>query len=405
MIAFEPTEEQTMMRDTVAEFAKSKLRPRIRETEVARALADELRNELAELGLGGLTIPEAYGGAGTGVRTAVLVEEELGYGDAGAAFCVPGPGALAHALVELADDDQKKRVFGEFVSDPKRVGAIAWSEARPHPTRPGFVTTAKRDGERWLISGTKSYVLNAGLASTYLVFAQTDEAKGWEGMGAFLVDAGAKGLSMGERYVTVGLDAARFGEVKLDQVVVEERDRLRGGDDFGRGLRRFFARQSLDVAARAIGLASAAWETARNYADERKAFGKPIGHFQSIAFTLADRLMDVDGARGLVWRAAWRLDTQTGAKAELELLASCAEAIAEATESAIRCGDDAVQIHGGAGFVRDYIVEKLWRDARQIALCASTPTTSDQLFAALALAAPLDPALVLPTPEIQPIFI
>jgi acyl-CoA dehydrogenase len=115
--------------------------------------------------------------------------------------------------------------------------------------------------------------------------------------------------------------------------------------------------------------------------------------------------MDVDGARGLVWRAAWRLDTQTGAKAEVELLASCAEAIAEATESAIRCGDDAVQIHGGAGFVRDYIVEKLWRDARQIALCASTPTTSDQLFAALALGAPLDPALVLPTPEIQPIFI
>jgi len=288
MIAFEPTEEQRMMRDTVAEFAKTKLRPHIRDTEVAHALADDLRNELAELGLGGLSIPEAYGGAGTGARTAVLVEEELAFGDAGASFCVPGPGALAHALIELGDEDQKKRVFAAFLSDPKRVGAIAWSEARPNAARAGFSTTAKRNGDQWTLSGTKAYVLNAGLASTYVVFAQTDEAKGWDGLGAFLVDASTKGLTIGERYTTVGLDAARFCEVKLENVVVQEKDRLGGGGDFARGLRRFFARQSLDVAARAVGLARAAWETSRDYADERKAFGKPIGHFQSIAFTLAD---------------------------------------------------------------------------------------------------------------------
>jgi alkylation response protein AidB-like acyl-CoA dehydrogenase len=412
MITFEPSEEQRMMRDTVFDFAKSKLRPRLREVEAARALPDDLRDGLVELGLGGLATPEAHGGSGVSARTAVLIEEELGWGDAGAAYAIPGPGHLAHALVELADDAQRARLFAPFASDPLRVGAIAWSEARPNRERPGFTTIAKRDGDAWALSGKKSYVLGAGRASTYVVFAQIDEAAGWDGIGAFVVDASATGVEVGERYATVGLDAAAFGEVSFDGVRVADEDRLLGGSDFRRATLRMFARVSLHAAARAVGVARAAFELAREFADERKAFGKPIGHFQSIAFLLADRLMDVDGARGLVWRAAWTLDVESSEKepervkkgSELELLARCAEAFAEASEIAIRCGEDGIQVHGGAGFVRDVIAEKLFRDARQIALAAPSATTSDQLFAALALGAPLDPSAVLPTPEIQPIF-
>jgi alkylation response protein AidB-like acyl-CoA dehydrogenase len=419
-ISFEPTEEQRMMRDTVAEFAKEKLRAKIRETEAARALSPELRQAAAELGLGALWTPEAYGGSGTDLRTAVLVEEELAFGDAGAAFAIPGPGALVHALLALGDEAQCKRVLEPFSADPMRTGAVAFSEARGSAIA-GLSTKARRDGDDWVIDGTKKYVLNAGLASTYVVFAQTDEAKGYDGISAFVVDGQAKGLEASVRHQTTGLDAARFGEVTLKDVRVSEADRLQGNGDFAAGLRRFFARQSLQIAARAVGLSRAGWELARDYADERKAFGKAIGHFQAIAFMLADRLMDVDGVRGLVWRAAWTLDgagsehwkkkqlsharASGGAGVDTEALLRCAEAIAEAGEVAVRVGDDAVQIHGGAGFVRDFLAEKIFRDAKQMALCASSSTTSDQLFAALVLGAPLDPAVVLPMPEIQPIFI
>ncbi len=402
MKSFDPTEEQRMMRDTVADFAREKLRERSREIEGARALPEDLRRAIAELGVTTLTIPEAAGGAGMSALTAALVEEELAWGDAAVPFAMPGPAALGHALLELADDEQQRRLLEPFVSEPARFGAVAWSEARPHARRAGFNTIAKREGDGYVLDGQKAFVLNAGLASTYVVFAQTDESRGWDGIGAFVIDAAAKGVTVGPRYTTLGLDAATFGEVSFQQVVVPARDALLGRGDFARATRRFFARHALSMAARAVGLARAAWEVSRTYADERKAFGKPIGHFQSIAFLLADRHIDVEGARGLVWRAAWTLDTKSGD--DVEVLARCAEAAAEALEVAQQCGADAVQIHGGAGFVRDYIVEKYMRDSKQLALCGPTSTTSDQLFAALALGAPLDPALVLPVPDIQPIF-
>jgi acyl-CoA dehydrogenase len=331
----------------------------------------------------------------------ILLTEELAWGDAAVPFAMPGPGALAHALVELGDAAQQKRVLEPFVSDLKRFGAVAWSEARPNSKREGFSTIAKREGDSFILDGTKSYVLNAGLASTYVVFAQTDESKGWDGIGAFVVDAEQKGVKAGQRYTTLGLDAAAFGEVSFEQVLVPAENVLLGGGDLAHALHRFFARLSLSSAARAVGLARAAWEVSRSYADERKAFGKPIGHFQSIAFLLADRHMDVEGARGLVYRAAWTLDRGGD---DAEILARCAEAAAEALEIVQQCSADAVQVHGGAGFVRDYIVEKYMRDSKQLALCAPSTTTNDQLFAALALGAPLDPALVLPVPDIQPIF-
>lgn len=401
MKSFEPNEDQRMMQQTVADFAREKVRERAREIEGRRALPDDLRKAVAELGLCTLAVPADLGGAGMDATTIVLVEEELAWADAAVPFAMPGPGALAHALLELGDETQKHRVLEAF-ADGTRFGAVAWSEARPNKERAGFSTVARREGSGWVLDGKKAFVLNAGLASTYVVFAQIEEDKGWEGIGAFVVDATQKGVIAGERYVTVGLDAAAFGEVRFESVQVSDADRLLGGGDFQKATRRFFARQSLVMAARAVGLARAAWEVSRAYADERKAFGKPIGHFQSIAFLLADRLMDIDGARGLLWRAAWTLDTKP--EQELEVLARCAESVAEAFEIVQQCGADAVQIHGGAGFVRDYIVEKYMRDAKQLALCAPTTTTSDQLFAALALGTPLDPALVLPVPDIQPIF-
>ena len=180
---------------------------------------------------------------------------------------------------------------------------------------------------------------------------------------------------------------------------------------FEAALVRFFAKQALVIAARGVGLSRAAFEVTREYVDTRKAFGKPIGHFQAVAFTVADRAMDVDAARGLVLRAAATWDAYDAAKPEgppireEEALLRSAQAIAFTHEAAMRCGDDGVQLHGGAGFMRDYPVEKLMRDAKQLGLCAMTAEHADQLAAAVELGVPIDPGLVLPTPETQNAFV
>lgn len=396
MITFEPDEEQQLMASTVRDLAAQKLLPRVREIEAARALPADLAAALAELGLATLGVPESAGGASASVRTQVLVEEELAAGDAAVPFAMAGPKALGLALLELGSAAQRDRILRTFVDDPTRVGAVAWSEPRPS-AEPGFSTTARPDGDAWILDGEKAYVIDAGRASTYVVFAQIDRSAGWSGFGAFLVDAAAAGLTVGARAVTLGLDAAHFGSLKLAGVRAERLETA----DVVRATLRFFARVSLTVAARAVGLARAAFDTTHAFTAERKAFGKPIGHFQAVAFNLVDRLVDVDSARGLVWRAAWTLDTHGDDDAAV--LSHCSEAAAEALEAVQRCGADAVQLHGGAGFVRDYVVEKYMRDSKQLALCAPTVATSDALFAAISLGRPLDGAL-LPTPDIQPIF-
>lgn len=407
MICFSPTDDQKMMVESVAQFARTVLRPKFRDFEHERALPEAVRRTAHELGLGLVALPEAVGGAGLGFTTAVLLEEEVAWGDPAAAFAFGGPGAFGLAVVELGTADQAKAALEPFAGDDghARFGAVAWGERKAHPTRAGLSTVAKKDAGGYRIDGAKAYVVNADRADRFVVFAQVDEDAGWRGVGAFVVERGAKGLTVLPRETTLGLDVASFGGIALDGVVVPASARLEGGADFSAALVRFFAKNALLVAARSVGLSRAAFEVTREYVDTRKAFGKPIGHFQAVAFTVADRAMDVEAARGLVWRAAAAWDAGDGPEQEKEALLRTAQAVAFAHEAAMRCGDDGVQLHGGNGFIRDYPVEKLMRDAKQIGLCGMTAEHADQLAAAVTLGVPIDPGLVLPTPETQNAFV
>jgi len=400
MISFEPTEDDTLMQTSVAELAQRTLRPKMREHEKAREVSEEARRAAFELGLGLLGLPEAVGGAGLGLRTAVLLEEEVAAGDPGAAFALAGPSAFGTCLVELGSAEQQARYLAPFAGEGghTRFGAVAFGEAKPVAERAGFRTTATKKGDAWVLSGAKAYVRNAGRADVLVVFAQVDEAAGWDGLGAFVVTKGQAGLTVGPRETTLGLDAADVGSIVLDGVEVADEARLVGGGDFAAALLRFFAKEALLVAARAVGLSREAFEIAREYVDTRKAFGKPIGHFQAVAFTVADRAMDVEGSRALVQRAAAAWDTGEPAAACLRYTA---QAVSHALEAAMRTGDTAVQLHGGAGFMRDYPVEKLMRDAKQLQLCVLTGEQADQLAAAVELGQKVPLALVLPTPDSQ----
>jgi alkylation response protein AidB-like acyl-CoA dehydrogenase len=415
MIAFSPSDDQKMMQDSVAQFAKSTLRPRIREFEAARSLPPDVRKAAHEMGLGMVALPGEVGGAGLGLTTAVLLEEEVAWGDPGAPYGLGGPGAFGRAVVELGTVEQATEWLKPFVAGDgyERFGAVAWGEPKAGSDRPGLSTLAKKDGDGWVLDGEKAYVINADRAESFVVFAQVDPAAGWSGLGAFVVKRHDPRLEILPRSTTLGLDVASFGGIKLTQVRVGGEARLlaggggtpgtgRAGEGFDAALVRFFAKEGLLVAARAVGLSRATFEITREYCDTRIAFGKPIGHFQAVAFTLADRNMDVDAARALVWRAAWLWDS--GAPVD-EAFRATAHAISFALEAAMRCGDDGVQLHGGAGFMRDYPVEKLMRDAKQLQLCAMTAEHADQLAAAVDLGRALDPGLVLPSAETQNAFV
>ncbi len=395
MISFAPSEDQKLMIEASQKLAKS-LALRMRETEKG-GLAEDLRAAAFEMGFGAVHLPEAVGGAGLGLVTAVLLEEEIATGDPAAAFALGGTGSFGLAMAELASAEQA----GDALSKP---GAVAFGEPKANRDRGGLSTIAKKEGGAFKLHGEKAYVLGADRAERFVVFAQVDEAKGYDGIGAFLVEK-ADGVRVTGRARTLGLDAASFGGVMLEGAKGMPLD-VRGVD-FSRATVRFFAKHGLLVAARCVGLARAAFSVTRDYVEQRRAFGKPVAHFQAVAFTVADRAMDVEASRALVHRAAWLWDQNDdgdAAKENAALLAT-AQAIAHAHLTAMRCGDDGVQLHGGAGFMRDYAVEKYMRDAKQLALCGLPSACADQLAAAVTLERTPDLALVLPWPDSQSAFI
>ncbi len=405
MISFEPTEDQRLISETVLEFAKTTLSPRAREFEQAGAVAPDVRRSVQEMQLALAAFPEEMGGQSLGLLTSLIINEELALGDPAAPFGLPGFGAFPLAALELGGARTQELLQPFSAEGDGAFGAVAWSELKAHPSRAGFSCVARETDAGYQLDGQKAFVGNANLADCFIVFAQVDESAGWGGLGAFVVPRNTDGLSVGERHRTLGLDCADFRSLELQAVKLPGAARLApelSAEEFTRAVVRFFAKYSLIVAARQVGLSRSAFETAREYCDIRQAFGKPIGHFQAVAFTLADRHMDGESASALCRRAAWCWDS---GKPEAECLLRTAQAVAHAHEAAMRCADDAVQLHGGAGFMRDVIVEKMMRDAKQMALVGMTAEQMDQLAAALEVRGELDPALVLPTPETQSIFI
>lgn len=387
MISFEPTEDQTLMLVAGQKLA-SALAAKLRDTETG-GLSTELRAAAEAMGLGAVHLPEAVGGAGLGLVTGVLLEETLAAGDPAVAFALGGTASFALAMAELG---------GELGRDAlAKPGAVAFGEPRPHSERPGLSTLATKAGDGWELRGEKAYVLGADRAERFVVFAQVDESKGCAGVGAFLVEKSAA-VKATPRVRTLGLDAASFGGVLLEGA----RGVRLAEAGFERAVLRFFAKHALLVAARCVGLSRAAFDVTRAYVEQRRAFGKPVAHFQAVAFTVADRAIDVEATRAMVHRAAWLWDS--GDDENAALLAT-ARAVAQAHQTAMRCGDDGVQLHGGAGFMRDYAVEKYMRDAKQLALCGLPTSSAEQLAAAVELGRAPDLALVLPWPDAQSAFV
>lgn len=399
MISFALSEDQQMVQDTVKKFAADEIRPRLRDFEKAGGVPDELRRKFHDLGVSLVDVPEAAGGMGFGALTAALVHEELAFGDPGAALALWAPGALPAAVLELGTPEQARRLLERFAGQDgwKRLGAVAWSEAGKGLPEAGFATTARKDGDDWILDGEKAFVVNGGKADLYVVFAQVDPGAGWRGIAVFAVEGGNPGLKEGARGAWVGLETVHAASIRLAGCRVPDRDRLSGAADVVAAAQRFFGRVAVTNAARQVGLARAAYEYALQYTQDRVAFGKPVAHFQSISFTLAEMAMELDSARWMVWRAAAALD-----KGAPDALVWAARAAVHANAVAWRCADDGVQLLGGAGYVQDYPVEKWMRDTKALAVVGASDQAHQLVVAGAGLGKADEFGPPLPASWIQP---
>jgi alkylation response protein AidB-like acyl-CoA dehydrogenase len=355
---FSLTEEHIMIRDAARDFAQTELLSGVIERDEKQSFPDEIVKKMANLGFLGVMVDPEYGGSGMDTISYVLIMEELSKIDASASVIVSVNNSLVcYGLQNFGDEFQKEKYLTKLATG-EFVGAFCLSEPEAGSDATSQKTTAIDMGDHYLINGTKNWITNGGRADIYLVIAQTDRDKGHRGINAFILEKGMAGFDIGPKEDKLGIRGSDTHTLQFNDVKVPKENRI-GEDGFGfKFAMKTLAGGRIGIAAQALGIASGAYELALKYSKERKAFGTEICNHQAIAFKLADMATEIEAARYLVMKAAW--DKDQGKNYDL----SSAMAKLYASKVAMEQTVEAVQIHGGNGFVKEYHVERLMRDAK-----------------------------------------
>jgi len=355
---FRLSEDQDLLRRSIREFAETEIRPHVREWDEAQHFPSEVMPALAGLGLLGIQIPEEYGGAGLTAVDYCICIEELARVDPGLALSVAAHNGLCSAHILMFGTEDQKRTFLVPLARGEKIGAWGLTESTSGSDAAGMRTNAVRAGDCWVLNGSKTFTTHGRVGHVMVTMAVTDRAVGAKGISAFIVEHGTPGMTPGKKEDKLGMRASDTSEVLFENCRIPA-DRLLGeqGQGFVNALQVLDAGR-IGIAALSVGLAQGAYEAALRYAQERKAFGKPISSFQAIQWKLADNATRIEGARLLTYRAAYMKDR--GGRTTLE----SAMAKLYASEIAVKAADDCVQIHGGYGFVKDYPAEKFFRDVK-----------------------------------------
>ena len=352
MIGFDPTEEQALIVETVAQFVENEVRPRSRECDETHALAKDVLSQAHELGLVANGLPEAHGGGGErNAVTSCLVVEELAWGDLSLAVGILSPSLLGIPVADFGTDAQQAELLPTLCGDSFEPGSLAMVEPRFDYDPLAPTTIARREGDEYVIDGAKCLVPWLEGTGPVLVVARDD---GDGSPQAFLVPRGAPGL-VATPEANMGLAGLPTVELALRGVRVPASARL--GGDAGCAVAQLVDRGRVAMAAAAVGMARASFELARDYAKQREAFGAPIATKQAIAFKLADMAIEIDAARLLTWEAAFTLDSGESATRAARL------ACDKARRTVLQASDGAVQVLGGHGYIRDYLPEMHLRNA------------------------------------------
>ena len=357
---FRLTEEQTLLRRSVREFAETEMRPHVREWDEHQHFPIELVPKLGALGLMGIQVPEAYGGAGMSAVDYCICIEEIARVDPSVALSVAAHNGLCSSHILLFGTDDQKARFLAPLARGEKVGAWGLTESTSGSDAAGMRTTAVRSGSCWSLNGSKTFTTHGRVCDTMVVMAVTDRTAGAKGISAFVVEKGTPGMTPGKKEDKLGMRASDTSEVLFEGCLVPD-DQLLGqeGQGFVNTMTVLDAGR-IGIAALSVGLAQGAYEAALRYSQERKAFGKPISGFQAIQWKLADNATRIEAARLLTYRAAYLKDGDRSARTTLE--SSMAKLYA--SEAAVKAAEDCVQIHGGYGFVKDYPAEKFFRDVK-----------------------------------------
>ncbi|MCS0636061.1 acyl-CoA dehydrogenase family protein [Streptomyces sp. LP05-1] len=362
----EPNEEQTAARRLAAEFVRREVTPHVREWDRAESVDPSLVWKLGELGFLGLTVPEEYGGSGGDHLTYCLVTEELGRGDSSVRGIVSVSLGLVAKTIAAWGTDEQKRAWLPRLTAGEALGCFGLTEPGTGSDAGHLTTRAERRGGDYVLNGAKMFITNGTWADLVLLFARTGEAPGHRGISAFLVPADTPGLTRRPVHGKLGLRGQSTAELVLEDVRVPASALLGpAGKGFSIAMSAL-AKGRMSVAAGCVGIGQAALDAAVEYAGEREQFGKPIASYQLVQELITDIAVDVDAARLLTWRVADLIDRGE------EFATAAAKAKLFASEAAVRCANNALQVYGGYGYIDEYPVGKLLRDARVMTLYEGT---------------------------------
>ena len=355
---FELTEEHKMIREAARDFAQNELLPEVINRDEAQSFPSEQIKKLGELGLMGMMVDPKYGGAGMDTISYVLAIEEISKVDASCSVVMSVNNSLVCWGIETFGTEEQKQKYLIPLAKGEIIGAFCLSEPEAGSDATSQQTTAIDKGDHYLLNGTKNWITNGSTASVYLVIAQTDVDKGHKGINAYIIEKDMPGFEVGLKENKLGIRGSDTHSLMFTDVIVPKQNRI-GKDGFG----FTFAMKTLSggrigIAAQALGIASGAYELALKYSKERKAFGKEISKHQAIAFKLADMATEIEASRLLCMKAAWLKDNGQN----YDKISAMAKVFA--SETAMKTTVEAVQVHGGYGFVKEYHVERLMRDAK-----------------------------------------
>jgi len=369
------TLEQQHLRKTVRAFCEAEIRPHVMEWDESQTFPDQVFRKLGEMGVLGAVFPEELGGSGYSYVDYSLVIEELARVDPSVALCVAAHVSLCTNHIYLAGSEEQKQRYIPKLASGEWIGSWALTEPESGSDAGGTHTRAVRDGECWVINGSKTFTTNGQVADLCVVMAVTDRAASAHGISAFLVEKGAPGFRPGKKENKLGMRCSPTNEMILTDCRVAG-SQLCGkqGEGFVDALRVLDGGR-ISIAALAVGIAQGAYEAALRYSKQRKQFGRFISEFQAIQHKLADMATDIDASRLLTQRAAWMKDSGQNVNKE------SAMAKLFASETAVRVADEAVQVHGGYGFLKDYPVEKFYRDVKLLTIGEGTSEVQRMVIA------------------------
>ncbi len=377
---FSLTDEQQQLQRTVRDFAQAEIAPHVMEWDEASRFPAELIPKLAELGLLGIIFPEKYGGAGLGYIEYVLAIEELARVDGSVGLIVAAHNSLCANHIYKFGTEAQRQKYVVPLAQGKKLGCWSLTEPEAGSDAGGTRTVAVRarggsgKGTGWVLNGAKTFTTNGHYADVCVAMAVTDRDKGSHGISAFIIEKGTPGFRPGKKENKLGMRASDTSEVVFSDCLVPEENLLgKQGDGFVNSLQVLDGGR-ISIAALALGMATGAADAATKYAQERKQFGKPIGEFEAIQFKLADMVTEISAAQMLVYHAAWLADKSNANGGGLRFTRESSMAKLYASEAAVRVANEAVQVFGGYGFIKDYPAEKFYRDVK---LCTIGEGTSE----------------------------